>query len=158
MHTCPAHLYTFILFFMNISIISYLQSWYFNTCKSIYLHNCIHTSYIPLFLHNFIHTYIYACILACSYNCILVWRHAHLVKSLHICILGNFYTFNLPYLYSCIFAYFPLSYLHTCIFVYLRTCMFAYFYTYIHGYLHNCTFAYLHTYLYAYMIITFLHA
>ena len=60
------------LVYFYLSIISNLQSWDCNTCKSKYLHNCIHTSYILFFLHNCIHTSLYTCILACSYNCILV--------------------------------------------------------------------------------------
>ena len=74
-----------------------------------------------LFLHNCIHTYLYTWTLACSYDCTLVWWHAHLVASLHICILGNLHTFNIQCFYFCIFTYF-----HTCILVYLPTWIFAY--------------------------------
>ena len=133
-----ANLYIFILFYNNISRLSYLQSWYFNSCQSIYLHNYINTSCIPLFLHYCIHTCLYTCILACSKNCILIWWHAHLVTSLHICILGNrhiqhstliflhisilsqFHTFTLAYLYSFQHACFRI-----CILAYLCTCIFT---------------------------------
>ena len=70
-----------------------------------------------------VRTYFYTCILTCSYNCILVWWHAHLVASLPICILGNLHTFNIQCFYSCILTYF-----HTCILVYNPTCIFAYLY------------------------------
>ena len=52
---------------MNITILSYIT----HTFNLAYLHTDI------------------PCILACSYNCILVWWHAYLVTSFHICILGN---------------------------------------------------------------------
>ena len=71
-------------------------------------------------------------ILTCSYNCILIWWHAHLVASLHICILGNLHTFNIPYLYSCIFAYFhtfTLAYLYTFQLAQLHIHVFAYLLT-----------------------------
>ena len=60
-----------------------------------------------LIFHNCIHTYLYPCILVCVYDFILVWWHAHLltlVASLHICILGNLHTLNLPCVHSCILA------------------------------------------------------
>ena len=44
------------------------------------LQNCKHISYISLFLHNSMHTYLNTCILACSYNCKLLWWHAHLAR------------------------------------------------------------------------------
>ena len=95
-----AHFYTFILLYMNISILSDLQSWNFNICKSTYLHNCINTSYIPLFLDNCMYTFQ----LACLNICILAYLCTCRFTNLYIYKFSYLYIYILAYLHNCIFA------------------------------------------------------
>ena len=129
MHICTL-VYFYPLLYIIISILSYLQSWYFNICKSLYLHNCIHTSYKLSFLRNYItHTFVLkhlnALIIVYSYVRMLTLLYHWVFAYLETYMLSTFNTYILGYksidLHTCI-----ITYLHDCIFAYLHTCILVY--------------------------------